>query len=64
MAQTENQINEVVEAIEALTAQIEELNNTIDSSFGNGKLYYGNVVDGLFEIARSINPERFENKKK
>ena len=58
------QITELMSQLANLTNAMEELNTTLDSALGNGKEYYGNVVDGLFEIARSINPERWEVKKK
>jgi hypothetical protein len=58
------QITELMSQLANLTNAMEELNTTLDSALGNGKMYYGNVVDGLHEIARSINPERWEVKKK
>jgi basic membrane lipoprotein Med (substrate-binding protein (PBP1-ABC) superfamily) len=56
-----------IKQIEELTSEVSRLADAMEelaTAFVNGKMYYGNVVDGLHEIARSINPERWEVKKK
>jgi hypothetical protein len=58
------QIEDLIYQLASLSSAMEELNTTLDAAFNNGKFYDGNVVDGLHEIARSINPERWEVKKK
>ena len=53
--------------LEELTSEVSRLADAMEElagAFDGGKMYYGNIVDGLFEIARSINPERWEVKKK
>jgi basic membrane lipoprotein Med (substrate-binding protein (PBP1-ABC) superfamily) len=53
--------------IEELTSEVSRLADAMEelaATFSDGKTYYGNVVDGLFEIAVAINPERWEVKKK
>ena len=51
-----NQVSRLVDAVEENTA-------TIDSHLSTGMFWDGKLVDGLMEIAVSLNPERFEKKK-
>ena len=56
-----------IKQIEELTSEVSRLADAMENlsaTFDGGKMYYGNIVDGLFEIAVSINPERWEVKKK
>jgi len=49
----ENQMKEVVKAIEALTEQVEQLNTEI-SSLNQGQIWSGTLVDALNEIAKAL----------
>ena len=53
MLQMENQMKEVVKAIEALTAQVEQLNTEI-SYLNQGQIWSGTLVDALNEIAKAL----------
>jgi prefoldin subunit 5 len=57
MAQMENQMKEVVRAIEALTEQVEQLNTEI-SSLNRGQIWSGTLVDALNEIAKSLQEKK------
>ena len=57
MSQMENQMKEVVKAIEALTAQVEQLNTEI-SSLNQGQIWSGTLVDALNEIAKSLQEKK------
>lgn len=61
---TEKQINDLVNGLSRIADGVEDLNDTLDGSFGTGTFYDGKMIDGLMEVARSINPKRFENPKK
>ena len=50
MEQNKKQIEELTNQVSRLADAMEEL----AGAFDGGKMYYGNIVDGLFEIARSI----------
>ena len=53
----ENQMKEVVKAIEALTAQVEQLNTEI-SYLNVGQVWSGTLVDALNEIAKSLQEKK------
>ena len=57
MAQMENQMKEVVRAIEALTEQVEQLNTEI-SYLNVGQIWSGTLVDALNEIAKSLQEKK------
>jgi cell division protein FtsB len=57
MAQMENQMKEVVRAIEALTEQVEQLNTEI-SYLNQGQIWSGTLVDALNEIAKSLQEKK------
>ena len=57
MAQIENQMKEVVRAIEALTEQVEQLNTEI-SYLNQGQIWSGTLVDALNEIAKSLQEKK------
>ena len=52
-----NQMKEVVKAIEALTAQVEQLNTEI-SGLNQGQIWSGTLVDALNEIAKSLQEKK------
>mgnify|MGYP003630306035 CR=1 FL=1 len=60
----EKQIEALINQMSRLADGVEELNLTIDSNFHSGTFYDGKLVDGLMEIARSIDPKRWEMPKK
>lgn len=53
----ENQMKEVVRAIEALTEQVEQLNTEI-SYLNVGQIWSGTLVDALNEIAKSLQEKK------
>ena len=53
----ENQMKEVVRAIEALTEQVEQLNTEI-SYLNVGQMWGGTLVDALNEIAKSLQEKK------
>ena len=57
MSKMENQMKEVVKAIEALTAQVEQLNTEI-SYLNVGQIWGGTLVDALNEIAKSLQEKK------
>jgi cell division protein FtsB len=57
MSQMENQMKEVVKAIEALTTQVEQLNTEI-SYLNQGQIWSGTLVDALNEIAKSLQEKK------
>ena len=59
-----NQMEELINQVSRLADNVEELTNTIDSNLSTGMFWDGKLIDGLMEIAKSLNPERFENPKK
>ena len=60
----ENQTKELINQVSRLADNVEELTNTIDYNLNTGMFWDGKLIDGLMEIAKSLNPERFENPKK
>jgi len=60
----EKQIEDLIYQVSRLADAGEEIATTLDSAFNNGTFYDGKLIDGLMEIAISLNPERFQTKKK
>ncbi len=59
----EVQMQELINQVSRLVDAVEENTSTIDAHLGTGMFYDGKLIDGLMEIAVSLNPERFNNKK-
>ncbi len=59
----ENQMNELINQVSRLADNVEELTTTMDSHLSTGMFWDGKLVDGLMEVAVSLNPERFKMKK-
>jgi len=64
MKNKEQQMEELINQVGRLADNVEELTNTIDTNLSTGMFWDGKLIDGLMEIAKSLNPERFENPKK
>ena len=60
----ENQMKELINQVSRLADNVEDLTDAIDSNLNTGMFWDGKLIDGLMEIAKSLNPERFENPKK
>ena len=60
----EKQIEDLIYQMSRLADGVEELTATFDSAFNTGTFYDGKLIDGLMEISKSLNPERFQTKKK
>jgi len=58
--ENENQMKELINQMSRLADGVEELTNTIDQHLSTGMFWDGKLIDGLMEIAKSLNPERFE----
>ncbi len=58
----ESQMNELINQVSRLADNVEELSTSIDSNLSTGMFWDGKLVDGLMEIATSLNPERFQKK--
>lgn len=60
--ENENQMKELINQVSRLADNVEELTNTIDSNLSTGMFWDGKLIDGLMEVAISLNPERFQKK--
>ena len=58
----ESQMNELISQVSRLADNVEELTSTMDSHLNTGMFWDGKLIDGLMEIAVSMNPERFQKK--
>ena len=63
MENKEKQMEMLINQVSRLVDAVEENTATIDSHLSTGMFWDGKLVDGLMEIAVSLNPERFEKKK-
>ena len=59
----EKQMAELINQVSRLADNVEELTTTIDYNLNTGMFWDGKLIDGLMEVAKSLNPERFEMKK-
>ena len=59
----EVQMQELIKQVSRLVDAVEENTATIDAHLGTGMFWDGKLIDGLMEVAKSLNPERFDNKK-
>ena len=60
----ENQMEALINEMSRLADAVEENTATMDSHLSTGMFWDGKLIDGLMEIAKSLNPERFEIPKK
>jgi len=58
----EKQMTELINQVSRLADNVEELTTTIDSNLSTGMFWDGKLIDGLMEVAISLNPERFQKK--
>ena len=58
----ESQMEMLINQVSRLADNVEELTNTIDSNLSTGMFWDGKLIDGLMEVAVSLNPERFQKK--
>ena len=63
MENKEKQMEMLINQVSRLADNVEELSTSIDSNLSTGMFWDGKLIDGLMEIAVSLNPERFEKKK-
>lgn len=54
-------LKELISQVSRLADNVEELSLSVDNNFHTGTFYDGKLVDGLMEIARSVNPQRWED---
>lgn len=59
----EKQMEELINQVSRLADNVEELSTTMDHNLNSGMFWDGKLIDGLMEIAISLNPERFQKKK-
>lgn len=57
------EIEKLTDQVSRLADAMEELTNEV-GAMNHGDFYSGKLVDGLFEIARALNPSAWEVKKK
>ena len=57
------QMEMLINQVSRLADNVEELTTTMDSHLNTGMFWDGKLIDGLMEIAVSLNPERFQKKK-